>query len=193
LFEWLKAKEMLKPYNLVPSEISADEYEVSTVLENIRKSTFDEFEMAGETSIKSAIDEGGVFDKHRRILAREWLESKNEIRENRRDRREEEAVLIAKEAKLATIEQARWAKWAMVISFLALVASVISVIVPLHKRNQNERYRKFFVVYLRRLSNGAGMVACWRAGFHYNCRNSLGKSLFCDRTICILPFWKRSY
>jgi hypothetical protein len=124
VYHWLELKNI---YNskidngyIYPENID----EERQAIEIFRSDFFSKLDDLGAPAVKSSPESKGV----KLQLINEWLALKDDERENRRDAREDSAILIAKEANgIARSEAnaaARSARWAMYMAIIAAISAM---------------------------------------------------------------------
>jgi hypothetical protein len=101
-----------------------DEAKLQTALQQFKSSCFSEFESLGIPVVKASVVAGNLSRGDKHLLAKEWLLSKEEARED-------EAISIAKSASFAATAAAAAASEANAIARSNRRISIISVIVAI--------------------------------------------------------------
>ncbi|WP_085344728.1 hypothetical protein [Vibrio sp. ArtGut-C1] len=99
---WLVIKKIVER-KIDAGYISIDRAEESRITELFKKECFTEFDKLGLSMVESSTVSGEFSKGVKQEFAREWLATKKESREQSRDRREVESIVIARKANTIAI------------------------------------------------------------------------------------------
>ncbi len=117
---WLLIRGLMKN-KIANGFVLVDQDKEARAIELYKQECFSEFDLYGISSVKVSSEKGDLSKGIKHLFALEWLESKENSREESRDSREIESLLIARSALKVS-------KWSISLSIItAVVVAILSV------------------------------------------------------------------